>query len=749
MWFFQTARDYYKDYNKLPTYVVVKTELQKAIKSGQVKAEEIREYGQIMMDLFKPVTNESYIISNVTQFCRRQAVKRALLEVAPQIDTEDEAIWNLIEGKVRDACNVGTHSLDMGVQYFVDFPERLRVRAEEGYITKMPTGISKLDEFIGGGLKVGQLGLWAGGVNSGKCLQKGTLVLKYNGDAVPVESVKQDDLLMGPDSTPRKVLSTVQGKEELWRIQPRRGQAWACTYDHVLTLVHTVKGNIIDISVRDYLSKNKKFRDEYKLIRTKVNFPQQTEALPLDPYFLGVWLGDGTKALGSAITPMPAVAVTSMDPEIRDLMYTMANKYQQTVREQKTPYNGRASTYFITGRSWVGKGHTGAGGTGKWSNPLLDLLRSVVGSQANIPVQYLRASYQDRAALLAGLIDTDGDRDVNGGYTITQKRKDYAESIVFLARSLGLRSSINKREILAGTYWRVFMYGDFTEIPIRILRKKPTSKQSKRDPMRTGIKSITSIGEGEYYGFMLDGDHRFLLGDFTITHNSICLVHCGKRALIERRKVVHYTLELSSNDIAERYDATFNQIPTNQLDDRYDAVYKKLSDLGNMYGNTLVIKEYPTRTVGVSKIRSHLQQLRAINFIPELVLVDYGDLLKPETSYHSEYEDLGVIFAELRGLAGEFKVPLWSATQLNRPGITVEEADLEHISASMRKAEIADVIVGLNMSKNERQANQARLSILKNRNGPAKITFPIKTDYATMTLFLPHVDPIEVVKAKD
>ena len=188
--------------------------------------------------------------------------------------------------------------------------------------------------------------------------------------------------------------------------------------------------------------------------------------------------------------------------------------------------------------------------------------------------------------------------------------------------------------------------------------------------LRSGIKSIKNVGVGEYFGFMLDGDHRFLLEDFTITHNSIFLPHVGKRAIINGYKVVHYTLELDEKDIAERYDACFSSIPVYDLIQESNNLELKLQALKAKYGNSLVIKFYPTGSASVNTIKNHMTQLHGLGFVPDLVIVDYGDLLKPLTSYHDEYSDLGKIFEGLRGLAGEFQVPVWTACF---PGDTLVE----------------------------------------------------------------------------
>lgn len=226
---------------------------------------------------------------------------------------------------------------------------------------------------------------------------------------------------------------------------------------------------------------------------------------------------------------------------------------------------------------------------------------------------------------------------------------------------------------------------------------------------------------------------------------SIALPHCGRRAIINGYKVVHYTLELDEKDIAERYDASFANIPIHELIPESRTLEKKLDSLKGKYGNSLIIKQYPTGSATVSTLRNHIIQLHGLGFVPDLVIVDYGDLLKPHTKYNDEYSDLGKIFEGLRGLAGEFSVPVWTATQLNRSGMSAELPDMEHVGDSIKKVQIADILIAICMTKEEREKNEARLHIAKNRNGPGKAVVPITTAYDKMKFY----NPIAMLKQEE
>ena len=343
-----------------------------------------------------------------------------------------------------------------------------------------------------------RLVLWSH-VESGKCLGLGTPVLRYDGTAVPVEEVREGDQLMGPDSTPRTVLSTTCGSGPLYRIVPRKGEPWICNDVHMLTLVHTVTGEVSDIGLDEYLNRSGWWKSNHKLFQPEngVDFAPTDEPLPVSPYFVGVWLGDGTKSLHS-------VQVSKPDAEIEFACRAEAVRFGLRVTVQD---NGRCPTFSIVGER---------GGPG--ANPLLSAMQKMMRDQVRVPYAYLTASREVRLEVLAGLLDTDG-YCYKCCFEITQRRRAIADDVMFLARSVGLRATLRRKRVKGCVYWRVMISGETSIVPTRIARKTARPRIGGKNSLRTGF-DVEAIGEGEYAGFTLDGDGRFLLGDFTITHNT-------------------------------------------------------------------------------------------------------------------------------------------------------------------------------------------------------------------------------------
>jgi predicted RNA methylase len=390
----------------------------------------------------------------------------------------------------------------------------------------------------------GKTAILLGEIGSGKCLGLGTLVLKYDGTSIPVEHIQKGDMLMGPDSKPRRVLGTTRGTGELYKIVPQVGEPWICNDAHILTLVHTMSDEVFDIPLQTYIATKrlamrlkKGNRTTHPAVEFKQFFPEGGVDFPpqippiVNPYFLGLWYGDGNKA--DAKGRLNSVAITNLDQPIIDFVYAMAEEFGLKVN--KSPSNRRCPTYSLS-----------TGKIGGLPNPLLDRMRIVYGDRTRLPKSCLLGDRATREYFLAGLLDSDGSLD-RGVYDFSQKVKSWSEDVCFLARSLGFRATMS-RSIKAdqngtrGEYWRVCLSGDFSRIPVRLPRKKAKPrvllrKNKLSDPNsgyrrvrkvnRTSIK-VQPIGVGDYAGFELDGDGRFLLGDFTVTHNTSVAISVGR-----------------------------------------------------------------------------------------------------------------------------------------------------------------------------------------------------------------------------
>lgn len=371
-----------------------------------------------------------------------------------------------------------------------------------------------------------------GGRGGGKCLAIGTKVIMYDGTLRCVEDVKENDLLMGIDSTPRKVLGTTRGISQMYKIKQTSGIDYVVNSGHILSLKKRKasysdfrfqkSGNprnpggrypnypeITNINVVEAAQKSKRWQDSFRGYRAGlIEFDKQDVAI--DPWYLGAWLGDGgswdtiihsgdTEVLGAC-----EQYADKLGMRIAIYEYNSSNCVGIAIRNEKLNVgtNNQLWTYF----------------------KLYNLFQN-----KHIPHEYISNSEEIRLALLAGLIDTDGTIH-NNGYDISQVNERLAKDIKYLADTLGFRTNLSKQKTkcfykgnqVIGETWRISINGDTWRVPCKIVKKQIKKEQVKKnkDFLLSQIE-IEPVGKGEYAGFAIDGDHLFMLEDGTVTHNSI------------------------------------------------------------------------------------------------------------------------------------------------------------------------------------------------------------------------------------
>jgi superfamily II DNA or RNA helicase len=345
----------------------------------------------------------------------------------------------------------------------------------------------------------------------GKCLGIDTEILMYDGTIKKVQDVMQGDLLMGDDSTPRKVLSLARGKEQMYKVETQKGEGYIVNKSHILSLKCATnhskalqKGTVLDISVIDYLKLPKSFHGKGGVLygyRVPIEF--QESPLPFDPYMMGYWLGDGTSR---------GTKISSQDSTVLHYFAHNLKKYNLSLM-----YSSKYD-YGICGNHVVG------------NNTMLNTLRDLdLIENKHIPLIYKCNSRENRLKLLAGLIDSDGSLIKDGGFEFTQKNEKLMDDVIYLVRSLGFScdkkvkntSWTYKGEKKYGTAFRMSINGKgLEEIPTIVPRKKSPPRRQIKNVLNYRIK-LTKLDIDNYYGFEIDGNRRFVLGDFSVTHNTV------------------------------------------------------------------------------------------------------------------------------------------------------------------------------------------------------------------------------------
>lgn len=389
---------------------------------------------------------------------------------------------------------------------------------------------------------------------SARCFAPGTKVRMYDGSLKCVEDIVVGDRLMDMSGIGyNTVAETHRGTDMMYRIHPTKGQNdIVVNSSHILSLKQTEafrkkvngkfvaipfnKDEILNISVSEYIQKPPTFKRKYSLFKnTLLQMPERE--LPIDPYYLGVWIGDGTSRRWFEIS--------NSDKEILDWFYDFAKGLNTKA------FNRERCTHQII--VWAG---------GKKDHRINEKVHQIgeafktlnLINNKHIPNLYLYNSYENRLKLLAGLLDSDGYITKRGTISITQKNKQIAESIVELCNTCGFYTNgivkkTAKMKRKDGSVYECEVYiveinhNNFNDLNkyMRVERKKVKDKDCKRDYFVTK-PIVTEEGVGEYYGFSLCKSPYLLDNQGVTVHNS------GKTY----NTLIYIILECLQNPIRER-----------------------------------------------------------------------------------------------------------------------------------------------------------------------------------------------------
>lgn len=719
-----------------------------------------------------PITNTLAYVREI----KDSSVKRELASLATTIKKvaiEDEVSANealdTIQGELykisTDSATSELKDMQSITHSTLSYIEKMKKLGNKHLIGET-TGFDALDRRTTG-FNEGDLVIIAARPAMGKCLAKGTKVVMYDGTLKNVEDVEVGDKLMGDDSTPRNILSITFGIEQMYWVRQNKAVDYRVNESHILSLKRSrtegkhKRGDILNINVKEFLEKSPKFKSNYKGYKVAVEFEEKE--LKIEPYFLGLWLGDGSKS---------KVSIYTKDKEVIDYLEDYSKKLGLELREYIT--ENKCPEYSITNKKQI---------DGKTTFSLQKLLRDEnILNNKHIPQDYLINSTKNRLELLAGLIDSDGyyDKKVNG-YEITFKDEDLAQQLKYLCDTLGFRTSIKskiakiKKINYEGEVYRVRFYGEIDKIPVKIERKKAKSWTCNRTWNQTGIKIEKDIID-EYFGFEIDGNKLFLLEDMTVTHNTALVLNMALKNVERGKGVIFFSLEMPAEQLMLRMLSVKTSIPLQNLrkGDMDDTQWSNLSSAFDSL-NTKKLFVDDGGSVNINQLRARVRKLaqNEDNNI-KLVIIDYLQLMQG-IGTKDRHQEVSDISRGLKMLARELKIPIIALSQLNRglesrPDKRPMLSDLRESGAIEQDADIImfvyrdDVYKERDEARKEKEAKdkgedykskfinkpieEAEIIIGKQRNGPIGT---VKLDFhKNLTKFLDKENehgaaPIEVI----
>ncbi|HEO99246.1 MAG: replicative DNA helicase [Campylobacterales bacterium] len=646
-----------------------------------------------MLDLLSvnPISNTGAYLAEI----KAKSSKRALATLATEIrkrtiedDLPADEVMNLVEKKLyeitQNSSNEDFRESNEITLSMLEEINRLKAMGNSKLIGT-DTGFKNLNDKTSGFGK-GDLVIVAARPAMGKCLGKGTKVLMYDGSLKNVEDVVVGDKLMGDDSTPRNVLSLARGREEMYWVRQNKGVDYRVNKSHILSLKRSRNegrhkhGDVLNIEVSDYIEKSDKFKTNYKGYKVSVEF--DAKPLEIEPYFLGLWLGDGRSS---------DVRIATEDDEVVEYLQEYAFRLDKKLHRYEV--DGKCTMFGITN---IQK----EGALRDVSHSLQGKLRTLgVIDNKHIPHDYLTGSKEQREALLAGLIDSDGYYDDRYHVMeIVQKNQALAQQIKFLADSLGFRVSLVKKKATIKSMgyesdvFRVRIVGNLETIPTRIERKKARALASKRDHRHTGIK-VEFDKVDDYYGFVLDGNHLFLLEDMTVTHNTAFVLNIALKAIERDEGVAFFSLEMPAEQLMLRMLSAKTSIPLQSLrvGDLTDEQWSQLSAAtDDISKKRLFVDDGGHATI--HQVRSKLRKLKSRHPEISIAIIDYLQLMSGDGK-EGRQQEVSEISRGLKQLARELQIPIVALSQLNR-GLEAREnkrpmlSDLRESGAIEQDADI-------------------------------------------------------------
>lgn len=388
-----------------------------------------------------------------------------------------------------------------------------------------------------------------------RCFAKDTKVVMYDGSIKNVQDIQEGELVMGDDSTPRLVKNVCSGKEQMFRVKANRIDiGFDCNESHILSGVkvwwnkkHVRQSVPFEMTVKEYnnMTEAQKARCRFK----KFGWELPYKEVPIDPYIMGAWLGDGmSRSFEFSNEDEEVIDYLKEFAEKNNLKYhTYGSKTKKGVKLRHSLSKQNKLSVEYDGIVFEHKGllmkHLGKNpktplvGFGLYKQGLIKVLdreRNQVWDEfvklglknnKHLPDIYLRNSKEVRLQVLAGIIDTDGcyasySSEKNIGHFqlgFGSKAKALKDQIKALIISCGFKVTENYYKPTDAT--TLIIFGEIDTIPTKIKRKKAPKGDYSRSVNEYKF-SVTPIGKGEYYGFEVDGNNLFLLANGIVVHNS-------------------------------------------------------------------------------------------------------------------------------------------------------------------------------------------------------------------------------------
>jgi hypothetical protein len=671
-----------------------------------------------------------YVQDSAMKFCKQQELKKSLGEITRIIERGNIDDYDECEKILRAALEHG-NSKDDGM----DVLENVDSVLLDDFRNPIPTGIEGLDEVMDGGLSKGELGVILAPFGVGKALPNSNKVYTPEGYKL-MGDIKVNDKVFGRNGKETNVIGVYpQGNRPIFKISFNDGTFTFCDEEHLWSV------NGINQRNRSSWKDGKRIKLEpdnsFKVIKTidlidKLTFGSKKslnfkipmvepvefneKELPINPYVLGVMLGDGY---------MKSSRFTTKDIEIADEV-SKTNSVKISIKERCRDIDKGnvlvkeclfdVSIYGITDK-------------------IKNLgLYDKKSDTKFIPSNYLFNSIENRVELLRGLLDTDGNVRKNGGIEYVSTSKDLIENVRWLVLSLGGFCKLSSK-IPTYTYKGIKKNGkeaykliiSFPEknniIPFKLSRKNYRVINRVKYDNNKFIKSIEYSHDEEATCIMVDNDeHLFVTDDFIVTHNTTMITKMANTAMNVGYNVLQIFFEDNPKVIQRKHLACWSGYELNDLSLHKEQL-KEIVESKKTKKGKIVLKKFSSDGTTIPIIRTYIRKLTAQGFKPDIVLLDYIDCVEPSKKFTDINAGEGSVMRQYETLLSEFEIAGWTAVQGNRSSIKADVVEADQMGGSIKKGQIGHFIVSIAKTLDQKEAGTATMAVLKSRFGRDGLIF--------------------------
>ena len=644
--------------------------------------------------------------------------------------------------------------------------------SEQGFVG-LPTHLKPLDKKLGG-LKPGQLIILAGRPAMGKAQPLDSNVLMADGSWKDMGSIRLGDVLASVDGS-ESVVSGVfpQGDKEIFKITFSDGRSTRACGDHLWEVKYRdwIEPRIVSTEKIKEMLSSVRYQGRLSVRMVSGEFGTN-DNVPVDPYVLGVLLGDGNI---TGATPIVSTADIEIIEELKNrlgdavVVKKVSGKYEYSLSSKNAKLRlfkegcllkyPRRYPHVYCGDNSL-KHHQP-----RIFYPVKDSLKQLglTGLRSDskfVPDVYLRSSREVRLDILRGLMDTDGWAEKNGSVRFSSSSKLLAENVQYLVRSLGGTCSIRKKNtrlVINGIKrpsldaWVCNIRHDNAQDFFLIGRKRERAVR-KSNVVRLNVESIEPCGLEPVQCIAVTGSDRLYVTDeFIVTHNTSLAMQIAHDIAANTCPVLVLSMEMSSTELVSREVSRIGKLPLEEVisgrlyEEDWDRLTYAISRINSL---PLIVDEQGG--LSISEVRAKARTASRKHGIG-LVVVDYLQLMRGEVGTDNRNEQVSQMTRGLKALAKELQLPVICLSQLSRD--CEKRSDKRPMPSDLRDSgsieQDADVILFVYRDEvyhaESHMKGIAEIIIGKQRNGPTGTVYSVfigeRTEFAEMSGPIPTPEP--------